>query len=413
MAVVRFVPEKDLWRLEYPAGKVLVEGSNWISSPRISPDGKHIAFFDHGNSQGDDRGDVAVVDLDGKKTVLSANWASLEGLAWSPRADGVWFSGSLSQIHNLYAVTLGGKMQRLASMPADVEIQDVSADGKVLLKKVTWHFDIYGGVEGQADERKLDWLDWSLLRTLSQDGKYVLFEEEGEGGGPEYTVYMRPTDGSPAVALGHGTAVTFSPDNRWALTATLKTPAQFVLQPTGAGDARTVTHDQIDHLGARFLPDGKRVLFAGRESGHAARLYLLDLDSGATKPITPDGVTGAGGLAPDGKHVVVKWKGSWVQWPVEGGDPISIAGLKSDDIPISWTGDGRQLYLIRPDEARPRRVYLFDLATQKRTLWKSLGPQDWTGANNPYNVSISRDGKRYVYGLSRALADLYVVTGLK
>jgi Tol biopolymer transport system component len=67
-------------------GKVLVEGSTWVSTPRISPDGKHIAFYDHGNSGGDDRGAVAVVDVDGKKTVLSEDWASLQGLAWSPKA---------------------------------------------------------------------------------------------------------------------------------------------------------------------------------------------------------------------------------------------------------------------------------------------------------------------------------------
>jgi len=240
----------------------------------------------------------------------------------------------------------------------------------------------------------------------------VLFEEEGEGGGSDYTVYMRPTDGSAAVALGHGTGVALSPDNKWALTATLKTPAQFVLQPTGAGEARTITTDQIDHLGGRFLPDGKRIVFAGRESGHAARLYLLDIESGATKAITPEGALGPA-LSPDGKQIVVRWKAGWARWPIEGGDPISLPGLSKDDAPISWTADGRQLYLTRPDEARPRRVYLFDIATQKRTLWKSLGPQDWTGANNPYNVSISRDGKHYVYGVSRTLGDLYVVTGLK
>ncbi|MGZ4824570.1 MAG: protein kinase domain-containing protein [Terriglobales bacterium] len=412
MAVVRFIPQKDLWRLEFPAGKVLLEGSNWVSNPRISSDGKHIAFFDHGNAGGDDRGAVAMVDLDGKKTVLSADWASLQGLDWSPRSDEVWFSASPGEIHNMYAVTLKGKVRRLASMPADVEVQDVTADGKVLLKKKAWHFEIYGGGEGRAAERKLDWLDWSLLRAISDDGKFVLFEEEGEGGGAEYTVYMRPTDGSPAVALGHGTGVAFSPDNLWVLTATLKTPAQFVLQPTGAGEARTVTHDQIDHLGARFLPDGKRVVFLGRETGHAARLYMLDLDSGATKPITPEAVSGRA-LSPDGKYVVVRWKDSWVKWPVEGGDPIPLAGLKDDDIIITWTGDGKQLYLSRPDELRPRRIYLFDVATQKRTLWKSLGPQDWTGAGFPSIPVISRDGQHYAYMVSRSLADLYVVTGLK
>ncbi|MBV9609862.1 MAG: PD40 domain-containing protein, partial [Acidobacteria bacterium] len=413
MAVIRFVPEKDLWRLEYPAGKVLVAETNWISTPRISPDGKHIAFFDHGNSIGDDRGDVAVVDLDGKKTTVSAGWASLQGLDWSPRGDEVWFTGSPGEIHNMYAVTLKGRVRRLASMPADVELQDVTADGKVLLKKEGQHHEIYGGGEGQATERKLDWLDWSVARAISNDGKYVLFEEEGEGGGPEYTVYMRPTDGSPAVALGHGFGVALSPDDAWALTATLSNPSQYVLQPTGAGEPRTVTHDEIDHLPqARFLPDGKRVVFIGRESGHAGRVYLLDVDSGATKALTPEGTVGRA-LSPDGKYLAVKSNGTWMKWPIEGGEPSAIAGLKQDDIVFAWTGDGKQLYVARPDEARPRRIYLFDPVTQKRTLWKSFGPPDLTGASGAAIPYISVDGKHYVYGVSRSLGDLYLVTGLK
>jgi eukaryotic-like serine/threonine-protein kinase len=412
MAIVRFLPEKDLWRLEFPVGKELLEGSNWISAPRISPDGKRIAFYDHGNSTGDDRGAVAVIDMNGNKTVLSENWASMQGLAWSPGGDEIWFTASPGEIHNMYAVTLKGKVRRLASMPADVELQDVRPDGKVLLKKQAWHFEIYGGEEGQATERKLDWLDWSLLRAMSNDGKYVLFEEEGEGGGPDYTVYIRPTDGSPAIALGHGVGIAFSPDNSSVLTATSKSPGQFVLQPTGAGEARTITHDQIDHLGARFLPDGKRVVFTGRESGHAARIYQLDLESSATKPVTPEGVVGRA-LSPDGEYAVVKSKGVWMKWPIEGGDPTPIAGLKGDDIVFAWSGDGKQLYVCRPDEVRPRRVYLFDLATQKRRLWKSLGPADWTGAPAASIPVISSDGTHWAYLVNRSLADLYVVSGLK
>ena len=414
MAVIRYIPGKELWRLEYPPGKVLVEDTNWISDARVSPDGARVAFFDHGNSIGDDRGAVAVVDLAGKKTVLAGGWASMQGIGWSPRADEIWFSASPGEIHNMYAVALNGKLRRLASMPADVELQDVTRDGKVLLKKQARHFEIYGGGEGQAAERKLDWLDWSLLRTISADGKYVLFDEEGEGGGPEYTVYMRPTDGSPAVALGHGNAVAFSPDNRWVLTGTLNFPSQYVLQPTGAGEARAVTHDQIDHLAGQFLPDGKRVVFIGREAGHAARVYLLDLESGATKPLTPEGITGLA-LSPDGKFLVVRSENALLKWSLEGGESQPIAGLARGDIVLAWTADAKQLYLTttKPEDARPRRVYLFDLATQKRTLWRSLGPQDWTGAGSAGLPAISADGKHYAYLVSRALSDLYVVTGLK
>src|SRR6266852_2992235 len=61
MAIIRYVPENSHWRLEYPIGKVLLDGINWISHPKISPDGKWIAFADHENPDGDDEGSLAVI----------------------------------------------------------------------------------------------------------------------------------------------------------------------------------------------------------------------------------------------------------------------------------------------------------------------------------------------------------------
>jgi eukaryotic-like serine/threonine-protein kinase len=40
LAIIRYVPENNHWRLEYPIGNVLVDSINWLSHPTISPDGK-------------------------------------------------------------------------------------------------------------------------------------------------------------------------------------------------------------------------------------------------------------------------------------------------------------------------------------------------------------------------------------
>jgi len=357
---------------------------------------------------------VAVVDTAGKETVLSSGWASLEGIAWSPNGNEIWFTGTKEgSSHNLYAVSLGGRLRQLASMPAEVQLQDVRPDGRMLLKKQSQHFEIYSGAEGQSGERRLEWLDWSRMTNLSDDGKFVLFDEEGEGGGPEYTVYIRNTDGSPAVALGHGGSVAISPDNQWVLAATLGAPVQFILLPTGAGEPRKLTNDAIDHIGAHWMADGKHILFIGREKGHASRLYMLDVDSGATRPISPEGIRTSGAISADGKQIIVMDHGAWVEWPLEGGDPKPVAGLTPSDIPLQWSQDGRSLFIGNSKEFRPRRVYQFDLATGKRTLWKSLGPQDWTGVGGVGNPQITRDGKHYSYLVVRTLSDLYVVNGLK
>ena len=54
--------------------------------------------------------------------------------------------------------------------------------------------------------------DGRLLRDISRDGRKILFEEEGNGGGPNYTVFLRDTDGSPPARIGEGLASAISPD---------------------------------------------------------------------------------------------------------------------------------------------------------------------------------------------------------
>src|ERR1700690_844416 len=74
MAVIDFV--KGKFRLQYPIGKVLLEGENWLSDLRVSPDGKQVALFRHPPS-GDDRGDVLLVDRSGHVSTISGGWESL------------------------------------------------------------------------------------------------------------------------------------------------------------------------------------------------------------------------------------------------------------------------------------------------------------------------------------------------
>ena len=117
-------------RLEYPVGKVLYETGGWIGHPRFSPQGDKIAFLDH-PIQGDDRGSVAIVDLNGKKKVLSGEWYTVQGLAWNPKGDEVWFTASKSGIdRTLLAVTLGGKERMVLRLPGALMLLDMGKDDR-------------------------------------------------------------------------------------------------------------------------------------------------------------------------------------------------------------------------------------------------------------------------------------------
>ena len=83
----------------------------------------------------------------------------------------------------------------------------------------------FGIFAGQERDQDLSWLDYSYPADLSADGKLLLFDEEGGGGGLSYSktgglsyaVYLRQTDGSPAILLGEGGATPLSPDGKWVV----------------------------------------------------------------------------------------------------------------------------------------------------------------------------------------------------
>src|SRR5579863_5223551 len=420
MVVVRDFGGRN--RLEYPIGKPLYETGGWIGHPRFSPAGDMIAFIDH-PVQGDDRGTVAVIDLAGHKKNLSEEWYTIQGLAWSANGTEVWFTASKSGVdRTLYATALDGKERMVLRLPGALMLFDIWKDGRVLLMRASWRRELVGVIAGEAKQRDLSWLDYSYPAGLSGDGKTLLFDEEGGGGslaysksgGLSYAVYVRKTDGSPAVLLGEGGALALSPDGKSVIAQTQDTPSQLRLLTTGAGEAKDLTKDMVNHTWARWFPDGKRILFSGNDPGQGVRLYVYDLASGKSQPVTPEGVDGnAFFVSPDSQSIAgIGPDRKGYLYPVSGGDPRVIPGLNPGEQPITWTADGHSLYIYQPGEL-PASVYRLDIDTGKRTLWKQLLPSDPAGVETIGPILMTPDAQTCIFGYHRMLADLYLVEGLK
>jgi serine/threonine protein kinase/Tol biopolymer transport system component len=420
LAVVRDFNGRN--RLEYPIDKPLYETGGWIGNPRVSPKGDLIAFADH-PQQGDDSGTLAVVDLAGNKKTLCEQSFTIQGIAWSPDGSEIWYTASKSGTdRTLYATTLDGKKRIVARLPGALMLLDIAKDGRVLLIRATWRRELMGVFANDPKQHELSWLDYTYPADLSADGKTLLFDEEGGGGaldyskssGMTYAVYIRKTDGSPAVLLGEGGAVALSPDGKSVIAQTQDTPSQLKLLTTGAGEPRDLTKDNVNHTWAKWFEDGKRLLFSADEPGKGVRLYVYDLASGKSQPISPEGVNGnAYTISPDSTMVAAigpDQKG--YLYPVAGGDPRPIVGLNIGEQPINWTEDGKSLYIYQPGEL-PAQVYRLDIKTGQRTLWKQLLPSDPAGVENIGPIYMTRDAKTCVFGYHRMLADLYLVEGLK
>lgn len=420
LAVVRDFGGRN--RLEFPIGKPLYETGGWIGHPRVSPKGDWVAFLDH-PVQGDDRGSLAVVDTSGHRKTLSGEWYTIQGLAWSADGHEIWFTASKSGVdRTLEAVTLDGKERMVLRLPGALMLFDIFRDGRVLMMRASWRRELVGTIEGESRQRDLSWLDYSYPAEISPNGKTLLFDEEGGGGalaysksgGLTYAVYIRKTDGSPAVLLGEGGAIALSPDGKWAIAQTQDSPSQLRLLPTGAGEAKDLTKDNINHSWAHWFPDGKHILFSGNEPGKGVKLYIYEVGTGKNQPITPEGVNGtAFVISPNSQSVAAigpDQKG--YLYPVGGGEPRLITGLNPGEQPITFSPDSRSLYIYQPGEL-PAQVDLLDLQTGQRKLWKQLMPSDPAGVETIGPILITPDGKTCVFGYHRMLADLYLVEGLK
>jgi Tol biopolymer transport system component len=413
IAVVRRVGGKV--RLEYPLGKVLYETAGWVSHLRVSPDGRLVAFIDHAY-QRDDDGTIATVDQNGSKKTLTGEFVSAQGLAWSPGGNEIWFTGTTSgSSRELHAVTLAGKERLVYLGTGTLTLHDISKDGRVLFSRDDLRAGMISLAPGETKERDLSWHDWSVPRDISDDGRLVSFDETGEAGGETGGMYVRGTDGSPAVRLGDGRSPTLSPDGKWVLALNASARRGLVELPTGAGESRAISTGDVQVHQAYFLPDARHILELGSvPGGHGLRLWAQGVDEGAPRPVTPEGVTIAyrSCISPDGKQVAAQDpEGKITIYPLATGSPLTVPSTQPGDVPVQWTPDAKSL-LVGHREV-PSKVFTVDLATGQRKLLRSFSPADPTGLFQDSPPQFSRDLKSYVYTYERITSDLYVVDGLK
>jgi hypothetical protein len=295
----------------------------------------------------------------------------------------------------------------------NVSLHDVAPDGRVLIAQ-TSDRGMSVMAPGAVTEQDLSWLDSSSLRDLSRDGRLLLFTENGVGGGPRSSIYIRSTDGATAVRLGDGVAWALSPDGKWAVASSAPGPSRALdLLPVGPGEVRRIERPGVTFLQARWLPQGFRLVVRASEQDRNARLYALDFDAGMFGAITPEGVVIGfiWAVSPDGTMVVVASERGVEVYPLDGGQPRVVPGLPASDLLLAWIHDGL-LVSDNPIPTALSKVFLVNPVTGARRLWREILPRDASGIMNVFTLLVTPDGRSYAYGWHRALSDLYLVEGL-
>ncbi len=274
----------------------LTNGATGDAAPRISPDGKSVAFVRDGK-------DLRVLDLTSKaERSLATGYLSRSprGVAWSPDSRWVAYLGlSAKSFRNVYAVPAAGGESRAVSALPNGNANNISwsPDGTYLLYNTSQRTE-----EGQVVRVDL------ILRTPrfredrfrdlfkeNEPGKPAPGERRGGAAAPD-----RDRDAEPARDPSKPVDIVFDDIRR-----------RLSLLPVG-----------VDVTAQTISPDGRSLLLTATAEGQQ-NLYVYSLDELAREPAVARQLTStAGGKAdaqftPDSREIFYLEQGRITVMPVE------------------------------------------------------------------------------------------------
>jgi DNA-binding winged helix-turn-helix (wHTH) protein/Tol biopolymer transport system component len=407
LCVVRSSPRGRT--VEYPQGKILYQTAHWLGRPRVSPDGRSIALIEHALRE-DDAGYVILVTADGKTRRLSADFASVDGVAWSAKGDEVWFAAARQGINReLYAINLQGQLRRVAAVPAVLDLFDISSSGRVLIGRSVPRLSLYLGDTSTSQVKDISWLDWSRAVAISADGNNVLFDESGEGGGPLYTVYLYRRDRGTTERVGPGRAMDISPNGSWILAGDHSPSSHLMLISADDAKGKAINAPGFTYQNARFIGNTRNIVAQLSRDGSLDELYVQNVDTGALRRLGIPFNYNTLLVSPDGSSAVGASLARFIS-------VINLqTGAKSmvdnDDLsePVGWAGD-KDLVLVSK-HGQTLRLEKYNLNSRKRQSAADLPGSLGAGTKFPVSLMISSDLRTFVFSKHDEATGLFAVDG--
>jgi hypothetical protein len=372
---------------------VLLE-AGWLSSVRVSPDGKYVAVCVHG-SHHDNEGDVVIVPRDGGAArTIGAGWSTLDGVAWAASGHALWISAARKGGNNsVYAYDLAGRELRHVSSIGRVRIHDARA-GELAVVHTAGRLRCTGKPRA-GTELDLGLSDVSLVRAIAPDGSAIVTTEFGDVDVAR-GVYLRATDATTTHRLGGGAAFDIAGDGRGVL-ATIGAPNALTVYPIDRSPPRALAlGDLADVVRARWSADG--VIVAATRGGRPHRLWRVDT-RGPT-PLTDEGTAPAFAVSPDGLSIAHVTGDQLVV------DTRTVPGAFAGDVVCGWASP-REVYVR--SYRTPIRVRRIDITTGAAADVAEIMPPR-LGLRGVNAFAIDRAGESYAYSHSQELSRLYRMT---
>ena len=415
LAVVRDLGPGGM-QVEFPEGKVLAKvDGGWFSHIRFSPDGRHLAVIKHPIPI-DDGGMVILLDPEsGPSRELGKPWGRLLGLAW--RADGreIWFTGGDQNNRQLRAMALDGKVRTVASVPADLNVEDIAPDGRVLLTSGDFRWRLFSWEEGSREIVPMTIQEVSFLESISLDGRQVVVNQDDAGA--EHPLFLRTTDGIRTTSLGTGLTALVMPEAGKVFIVRGSRPA-----PTGVLLDLLNGHEEPFQMGP--LAYQPRCLAASRKG----EVILLQHDGSAQTqlwrvsarqppvPLTPplsELFSRFHLRGPLGRRVLLRKDQGAVCW-VDLEDPKCdvhpVEGLDKRDVVVGTSLDDQWFYVACGLDL-PMKIDRVHFLTGKREPFKRIDIPGVKGRIS--SINLSPDGMRMNGQTDELTYQLFLAEGLK
>lgn len=396
--------------IEFPPGRTLYRSSGSLDNSRISPRGDRIAFVEH-PVQRDDGGNVMMVDLAGKSRRLTEGWASIQGLAWNPAGNEIWFAAARKGLNrDIHAVSLDGHVRTVASLASELALFDIAPSGHVLFARETSRLNMFvGSIARLTPPKDISWFDWSHATGISANGNEILFDESGEGGGPNYSIYLHHRDRATTERIGEGRALDLSRDGRWVLAGSRTVLSEITLISTADSIRRTLTAAGLAYQNARFLPNGQDILVRASKQDGPTELYIQNLSTGAVRSVpnsvgirelapSPDGTTVAGLLRPAQLAVL----------RIDTGER-KLMNVTPGSFPVGWANDHAVITAVSEDHSV--HLQTVDMDTGQISTFRHLPIEITTPGKDIMCLVLSADLSTYAYSQKQISTNLFTADG--
>jgi Tol biopolymer transport system component len=343
--------------------------------PAFSPDGRAIAFC---RLPGGFVSEIYVLPLDGNSRPAGQVRRLTDNRRWS--AQPVWsrdgrkilyvFGDDASRGREIRMVNVAHPQTAAKTIALNEEASEFSWGGGRLVysRQIEdtniWRAELPGsGKPPNPAELFVSSTRLDQTPKYSPDGNKIAFISSRSG---SREVWVSNTDGSnPARITFFGGPMVgdpkWSPNGQWiAFHARPEGPMDIFVVPAAGGLPKRLTANSWEDHWPTYSRDGRSIFFSSRRSGEL-QIWRMAADGSNAVQITTGGASQNPQESPDGKKVFyhrMQDPGEIWSIPVEGGEPVKIAG-PTQRYPVGFTVTTKGIYYGAPPHAGEERFIRF------------------------------------------------------